>query len=222
MVFKNMPYSSITELCAELAKFANKANDSSGLPKLELFLIGGNMLTGKIINFQTNNTQSSIWVDISNDPEIKQAAFIPVQNLAGISILDLDRFLLLREIDNPLQSIGNLEFKRKKLEVENQLSDIFENNIAIRIDNSESINEIERTNANRILEQLPSLFESILCDNISKRLMNDSVNSIQLIFSDSQSTELNEKVLTICIKEKVNFTISRELEILKQEIESLL
>lgn len=222
MVFKNMPYNSITELCAELAKFANKVNDSSGLPRLELFLIGGNMLTGKIINFQINNTQSSIWLDISNDPEIKQVAFIPVQNLAGISILDLDRFLLLLETDTTLKSIGNLEFKRKVLEVKNQLAEIFKKNITLQIENSETLNEKERINANRILEQLPSLFESILCDNISKKLMNESVNSIQLIFSDSQSTQLNEKVLTICIKEKVTFTMAREREILKKEIESLL
>lgn len=121
-----------------------------------------------------------------------------------------------------MQSIGSLEFKRKILEVKNQLADIFEKNISIRIDNFETINEEERINANRILEQLPALFESILCDNISKTLVNDAVHLTQLIFSDSQSTQLNEKVLTICIKEKVTFTIAREIEILKKEIESLL
>src|SRR5690606_33877375 len=105
---------------------------------------------------------------------------------------------------------------------ENNLSGIFEKNITIHIDNSEAIHEKERANANRILEQLPSLFQSILCDNTSKRLVNDSVNSIKLVFSDSQLTQINDKVLTICIKEKVTYTIAQEIEILKKEVESLL
>lgn len=219
-VFKGMQYNSITELCAELAKFSNKTDDSSGLPKLELLLISGSLLTGKIINYQKNHTQSSIWVDISN--EIKQITFIPVQNLVAISILELDRFLLLRETENTFQSIGRLEFKRKKLEVENQLVDILEKNTTIQIENSETINEIERINANRILEHLPSLFQSILCDNISKRLLNDYVKSIQLVFSNSQSTQMNDGKLTICIRDKRTHTIAKEVEILKKEIESLL
>lgn len=219
-VFKGIQYNSITELCAELARFSNKTNDSSSLPKLELLLISGSILTGKIIDYQKNNTQSSILVDVSN--EIKQVTFIPVQNLVAISILDLDRFLLLQETENTLQTIGKLEFKRNILEVESRLTDILKKNITIQIENSEVIGEKERINANIILEQLPSLFESISCDNISERLLNDSVNSIQLVFSNSQLIQLNEGMLTICIREKRMHTISKEVEILKKEIESLL
>ncbi len=222
MIFKDIQYSSITEICAELAKFADKSTDSSNLPKLELFLVGGNIITGKIVNFQKNNSQSHIWVSTSNDDTVKQAVFVPVHNLAGISILDLDEFLFHRETNNPLQNIGSLELKRRKLETENQLSDIMEKNIAIEIDNFETINEMERANTNRILEQLPSLFKSILSDTLGKKLMNDAVNSIQLVFSDSEPSELKNGVLVIPVKEKRTHLITKEMELLKSEIEALI
>ncbi len=221
-VLKKIKYTSIMDLCKELAEFASNSNDSSSLPKLELFLIGDIILKGKIIDYQNNINQSHIWFQQTNNKEIDQITFIPIQNLKSISILELDHFLLLQEINTSSQKIKKFELRRRFIKIEKELSLLIEKNISISIENDSEISDRDRAIVNRILECLPVVFDNILYDKLSKNLVKKSINSIQFILNNNNSVQLYNGILSIGIEEQIKQTINKEIERLKKEIEALL
>ncbi|NHN26631.1 hypothetical protein FIA58_013175 [Flavobacterium jejuense] len=218
---ENLPTTSTLELCKQMANFAKKVVDSSSLPKLELLLHNGTFITGRIINFHENANKQYIWIENNIDiPEKINVFLLEVNQIIGISILDYDAYQTGVELVKPIEIIGVLELKRKKKSIEELLEKLFAKPIIVSVD-IDNLYEENRSIIYKNLSFIATALQEILSDEISKSVVNEKVNIIQVNILDRIEVTLSNEILFVSIKKDNTQTSANQIKILKEKIESV-
>lgn len=218
--FKTVEHISVIEMCKKVSLFAEKVEDSLELLKVDVLLANGLVLSGRIVKFQEFSSMQNIWFETRNQNDTKSSiTLLNCKLISGITIVDFNAYLLLSETNKGTKKIGLLELKRCGKNVEDALNKHLGKKIEVLMDSEV---EIHRELVYRILEQIPIVFESILIDEVSSNEVKNSIDSIKIVVTDELETHIINKVLVICVKEKISNTILEDRKKLKNEIEKLL
>jgi hypothetical protein len=220
--FKTVEPISVVEMCKQLSHLGEKEEDSQQLLRVELLLTSGFSLNGKIIKYQESPSVQHIWLETRNQSETKSSiALINCNQIFGITIIDFDAFLKLKEERKSLRNIGLLELKRVNKKVEEEVNDVLKKKIPIVIE-WEALDEKQRMIIHRIVAQIPSVFKSVLVDEMSLSSFNDTIRSIKIVISDTEVTRIEDNAFVICVKNTITNTIINDCKALKEKMESLL
>ncbi|OOV16495.1 hypothetical protein [Flavobacterium sp. LM4] len=202
----------------KLADFADKAEDVYSLPKLELLLHTGNVIRGCIIGYDRTRQEKLLMVigipDANPKPEV---TLVPGSQVAAITFMDADTTLRVLE---PNSVVSTLELKRtaKKAEEDLEKSTTEKINLVLDTDN------YPENNRNIVLETiklLPSIFESLLEDELGKKAVIENIKNIKISIAEGNSIVLENKELHIKISSVYKFP-HKEKERIKKQIENAL
>jgi len=218
--FKTVEHISVIEMCKKMSLLAEKIEDSLELLKVDVLLANGLVLSGRIVKLQEFSSMQNIWLETRNQNDTKSSITLLNCNLiSGITIADFNAYLFLSEINKISRKISALELKRFGKNVEEALNKLLGKEIEVLIDND---SETHRELIYRILEQIPIIFESILIDEVSSNVVKNNIDSIKIVVTDELETNIINRILVICVKEKISNTILEDRKKLKNEIEKLL
>jgi hypothetical protein len=219
----DLPTTSIVDLCKQIANFAPNLIDSSSLPKLELLLHNGICISGRIIKFQETASGKNIWIDNSSSANDKKSLlFLDVNQIIGITILDFDCYQIANESSNTeLISTGVLELKRKNKATEELLESLTTKPIPINT-HIDTLTDEERSVIAKGLELIAKVFGEILCDEMSKTIVKNQFEAIEIKISDNENVTFNNGILTVYVKKNRTQTTTKQIEMFKEKIESVL
>lgn len=202
----------------KLADLADKAEDSSILPLIELVLHSGNIITGSIIGYdQTKQEKLLMVLRISSFDAKSEITIVPGIQVAAITFLDADRSL--RVLENK-SVISALELKRSARKIEEDLQKYTTEKITLILD-TDNYPEGHRRYVLEVINLLPSIFTSLTQDEFGKKAVDENIASIEISLDESNKTSLENKKLLIGINASYKFP-EKENERIKKEIESLL
>ena len=202
----------------KLADFADKAEDIYSLPKLELLLNTGNVIRGCIIGYDRTRQEKLLMIIGIPDANPKsEVTLVPGFQVAAITFMDANK--TLETLDkSPLVSV--LELKRAAKKVEEDL----QKSTGAKIDLILDTNNYPENNRNVVLETLkilPSVFESLIEDELGKKAVIENIKNINISISLQDSITLNNKELFIGVSTGYKFP-EKEKGRIKKEIEGLL
>jgi hypothetical protein len=202
----------------KLADFADKAEDSSILPKVELILQTGNVITGSIIGYDRTMQEKLLMVlRISAFDAKSEVTIVPGMQVAAITFLDANSSLTVLENKSVISS---LELKRAAKKTEEDLDKYTTGKINLILD-ADSYPEEHRRYVLEIINLLPALFSSLAKDEFGRKAIDENIDSIKIAIEENSTTSLTNKELLIAIKASYIFP-EKEKERIKKEIESLL
>lgn len=217
-IYKELPSKSFSSWFLELAAMASKAKGSSSLPKLELLLKSGRLLSGVLIRLEQNNHEQILMLLSTEEKE--KVSFVSAEEITAFTVLELEKFI--KEFAPPiLSAVTNLELKRRTKATEQALSETTSSQIPLIIQ-EESLNDEERAVMALTLDLLKHIFEDISSDDLGKTTLKESIKTIELIKTETAQVSLQEGKLTISVTNPLKRTASREKEYLKTQLQGLL
>ncbi|GGF21430.1 hypothetical protein [Flavobacterium limi] len=202
----------------KLADYAERAEDKFKLPKLELILHTGNIIRGSIIGYDRSRQEKMLMVlTISDSNPKSEITLIPGAQIAAITFLDANKTLMVLE-DRSI--VSTLELKRTNKQIEEDLEKITENKIHVLLD-TDHYPENQRKYILETIKMLPSIFESLMDDELGKKAIDENIKNIKILISQNNKTILDDKELQIEITPDYKFP-EKEKQRIKKEIESVL
>lgn len=202
----------------KLADFAEKTEDNSSLPKLELLLHTGNVIRGCIIGYDRTRQEKFLMVlEISDFNAKSRITLIPGVQVAAITFMDADKTLMSLETPS---KISVLELKRSAKIIEENLEKSTASKISLILD-TDNYPEENRKLILETIKFLPSIFESLAADELGKKAVIENIENIKISITETDSTVLENKELHIKTSSGYKFP-HKEKERIKKEIESVL
>lgn len=202
----------------KLADFAEKANDNSSLPKLELLLHTGNVIRGQIIGYDRTRQEKLLMVlGISDSNPKEQVTLVPGSLVASISFIDANKTLAVLE-NRPI--VSALELKRTAKTVEEDLQKSTSKTISLTLD-TDNYPETDRSFVLETIKLLPSVFKSLIEDDLGKTAIEENIDLIRISIAKENKISLQNKELHIK-KTAVSEFANTHKDRLKKEIESIL
>ncbi|WP_163407017.1 hypothetical protein [Flavobacterium ajazii] len=202
----------------KLADFAEKAEDNSSLPKLELLLHTGNVIRGCIIGYDRTRQEKLLMVLETSDLDVKsRITLVPGMQVAAITFSDADKAIM--NLETP-SKISILELKRSAKIIEEDLEKSTASKISLVLD-TDNYPEENRKLVLETIKFLPSIFESLTEDELGKKAILENIKNIKISIAETDSTVLEDKELHIKISSGYKFP-HKEKERIKREIESVL
>lgn len=202
----------------KLADFAQKADENSSLPKLELLLHTGNVIRGCIIGYDRTRQEKLLMVlEISDFDAKSRITLVPGVQVAAITFRDADKTIM--NLETP-SKISVLELKRSAKIIEEDLEKSTASKISLVLD-TENYPEENRKLVLETIKFLPSIFESLTEDELGKKAVVENIKNIKISIAEADSTVLDNKELHIITSSGYKFP-HKEKERIKREIESVL
>jgi hypothetical protein len=220
--YKKNLFRDFTSWFTELADLAHNVTDNSSLLKLELLLHSGNSICGSIIHCKKAPQDYLLMILGFPDSYSKsEITLVSSSEVVAIKLIEPNNYLKFFAAPENNEIIGSLELKRSIKNTETQLEEIVGENISFILD-VDTFPENSRFDVLRTLGYLPAIFETLTADNLGKKLVHDSIKSIQITVGNSASTILNEQTLHLQILFPLSISESKEKERIKIAIENLL
>ena len=221
--YKCLPAQGISAWVCQMAEIAEKAEDSSGLPKLELLLRSGNLLRGHILKVEKHEEETIVVVvnledNYNNSSNI---TFFPEKEVIAFTLLESEVYLKHHVMPALSQSVGNLELKRAVREIQDKIQAITASRVNLQADTT-AVPEDARWEVLQVLETLPEIMEKLLADELGKEMLLKKVENITVSTADKARTRLEDKTLKIEIKTPFKGPISAEKDRILSEVETLL
>lgn len=202
----------------KLADFAEKTDDNSSLPKLELLLHTGNIIRGAIIGYDRSKQEKLLMVlGISDSNSKSEITLIPSSQVAALTFIDANKTL---EVIKNRPVISVLELKRTAKKTEEDLQKITVKKITLVLD-TENYAENHRSFVLETIKLLPSIFESLIEDELGKTAIEEKIDSIKISIAESNKISLHNKELHI-EKTSASEYAHKQKDRIKKEIESIL
>lgn len=202
----------------KLADFAEKADDNSSLPKLELLLHTGNTIRGSIIGYDRTRQEKLLMVlEISDFHPKSRITLVPGLQVAAITFMDANKTLMSLETPS---KVSVLELKRSAKIIEEDLEKSTTAKINLVLD-TDNYPEEDRKLVLETIKFLPSIFESLTEDDLGKKAVGENIGSIKISITETDSTVLENKELHIAVSSGYKIP-HKEKERFKKEIESVL
>lgn len=202
----------------KLADFADRTEDKFSLPKLELLLHTGNIVRGCIIGYDRTRQEKLLMVlRISDSNPKSEITLVPGAQIAAITFLDASKTLMVLE-NRSIVSV--LELKRTAKKIEEDLEKNTTYKISLVLD-TENYPEDQRSHVLETMNILPSVFESLIEDDLGRKAIEDNIGSIKISIAESNNTTLIDKELHVEITSAYKFP-EKEKERIKKEIENVL
>ncbi|CAD0008843.1 hypothetical protein [Flavobacterium salmonis] len=202
----------------KLADFADKAEDVYSLPKLELLLHTGNVIRGCIIGYDRTRQEKLLMVIGIPDANPKsEITLVPGSQVAAITFMDADTTLRVLE---PNSVVSTLELKRTAKKAEEDLEKSTTEKINLVLD-TDNYPENNRKIVLETIKLLPSIFESLIEDELGKKAVIENIKNIKISIAEDDSIVLENKELHIKISSVYKFPY-KEKERIKKQIENAL
>jgi hypothetical protein len=202
----------------KLADLADKAEDSSALPKVDLVLHNSTVITGSIIGYDRTRSEKLLMVlRISPVDSKTEVTIVPVSYVIAITFLDANSTLVALENKT---TISGLELRRRAIKTEEDIQKFTTRSINIVVD-TDTYPENHRRYVYETLNLLPSIFEYLTKDEFGKQAVDENIDRIKILLDDESKITLLNKEVVIGISKSYKFP-EKESERIKKEIESLL
>ena len=202
----------------KLADFAEKTDDNSSLPKLELLLRTGNVVRGQIIGYdRTKQEKLLMLLSISDFNPKYQVTLVPDSQVVALTFLDSIKTLTTFKTNTV---ISVLELKRTAKKVEEELEKLTSEKINLILD-TDNYQENDRSTVFETVELLPEIFESLIKDEFGKNAVIENIKSIKISLSENNKVILENKELHLETSSISEFP-NKQKERIQKEIESVL
>ncbi|MDR7212058.1 hypothetical protein [Flavobacterium piscis] len=205
----------------KLADLAENNEDNSSLPKLELLLHTGNIIRGSIIGYDKTGQEKLLMVlGISDSYSKSEITLVHASQIAALTLIDANNYLktfAALEI-HPVVSVLELKRTAKKIEEDLEKSTGEKINLVLETDNYP---EKDRSFVFETIKILPSIFESLIEDELGKKSVVENIKNIKISLTENNNITLNNKELHI-EKSSISEFPNKEKERIKKEIESVL
>lgn len=203
-----------------LAYKANNTNDTSGLPKLEVFLRSGNKFAGCVIGFQKSEFENLLM--LLEEPDLYSKSnvhLIHCAEIVAVSLVEPKNYLRFFSKTKP--TVSELELKRKTKSVEDQIAQTAEKNISIALP-LDTISETDRYYLFQMIGSLPAIFESLCKDKLGKTTVHSTIERIEIQVSKMAQTRLKDHCLMLHLNKIPEQNIEDEKDNLLYYIEKAL
>lgn len=221
-MYKDIPLKGFSAWFLTLSELAEKTDNSSSLPRLELLLKNGHSVRGALVKAQ--KIEHDLLLMIHEMPEASgqgDVIFLASSEVIGLRVLNFSRISSYFKQDLPPREIGSLELKRSSKAIEAQLEKYFTEKVQLQF-TSETLTEKSRGEILTLLEILPAVFESLTADELGKRIVNEQIRQIEVNIAEKPETTLKDHKLTILTNHIRIQTPNEEKQRLRIEIENLL
>lgn len=219
---KAIPLRTFSAWFSELAKLAERSDDNSGLPKLELSLRSGHVVRGCILGIQENAHDQMLMVWCFPDPYTKsEISFVPAGEVIAFTILEPETSLKQLMAPGDQKAVGALELKRAARNVEAELEKVLQFRIALQL-NVDAFPGQARWDVLRTIGLLPGVLSSVAVDDLGRKLVRERISAISILVTGSNSSRLDKNMLILSIATPLAIPVASEKERLKKEIEDLL
>ncbi|WP_348799755.1 hypothetical protein [Flavobacterium adhaerens] len=202
----------------KLADFAQKADDNSSLPKLELLLHTGNTIRGSIIGYDRARPENVLMIlEISDFDAKTRVTLVPSTQVVALTFLDAIQTLTTFKTN---VIVSPLELKRTAKKIEEALEKTVSEKINLVLD-ADHFSEENRSVVLETIELLPLVFESLIEDDLGRNAVVENIKSIKISSAESDAITLENTELHIQ-KSPLAVFPSKEKERIKKEIESVL
>lgn len=205
-----------------LSDLAKCTQDTSSLPKLEVFLQSGNSVRGSIIGAQSVGQDELLMVlEVSEIDSRSKITLVHRSQVVSLSLLDPNAYLKLFSSPESNAIVGELELKRKAKTIEESLDKIVSSKTTLNL-YLETLKEDQRGAVLRAIELLPAVFESLTAEDIGKQLVASSIKSVGIRTGTLAQSTLKEMHLMIEVTPQLTIPLHKEKERIIQSIEKLL
>lgn len=203
-----------------LVNKANNTKDTSGLPKLEVFLRSGNKFAGCVIGFQKSEFENLLMLLEEADLYSRSNVhLIHCTEIVAVSLVEPNSYLRIFSTEKPI--VSELELKRKAKSVEAQIVHTIGKGISIAL-LLDTISESDRHYVLQMLDSLPAIFESLCKDELGKTTVNSTIESIEIQVSKMAQTTLKYKCLMLYLNKTPDQNMTNEKDNLLYYIEKAL
>jgi hypothetical protein len=205
-----------------LGDLAKCTQDTSSLPKLEVFLQSGNSIRGSIIGSQGVGQDELLMIlEVSEVDARSKITLVHRSQIVSLSLLDPNAYLKLFSSPENKVIVGELELKRKAKTTEESLERIVSGKITLNL-YLETLAEEQRGAILRTTELLPAVFESLTAEDIGKQLVSSSIKELGIRIGTLAQSTLKDTHLTIEVPLQLSIPLHKEKERITQSIEKLL
>lgn len=220
--YKKNLFKDFSSWFTELSDLAQKTEDNSSLPKLELLLQTGNKLQGSIINSKKTANEHFLMILGTPDSYSKsEITLVSSLQVVAITLIEPSNYLKFFQVTQNAVLVGSLELKRAIKKTEIELETVVGKKIKFLLD-ADAFLENSRNDVLRIINFLPAIFETLTADQLGKNLILNTIKNIQVSIANESAISLEEQTLHLKIISPLLILDTNEKERIKKGIENLL